>query len=317
MSDTVRLTYRELAERLGIEPDSARIKARRLAKSGRWKLIPGNHPGAASTVEVPVADLVRGGAPGRPGADVQALEDHIKSLTARLELADRQADQLRADHAAELRRVRGELDRTRQDADRQDRLHREQRAEVEHLLKALVERVEADQARLIEERDHLRAELQKALTEADHAKSDQIRMGQDVAGMFNELKALVERHADHAAELEQVRDELDRARQDAGLWREEADREHARTANMQTDAEHAEHELARLQAALVATADRPVSSARHRNAPCFSGARTWSTGHCRDCVPAAGSRRHERPGGAGCAQLCSRTERRDHPGWHR
>jgi hypothetical protein len=26
MTDTVRLTYRELAERLGIEPDSARIK---------------------------------------------------------------------------------------------------------------------------------------------------------------------------------------------------------------------------------------------------------------------------------------------------
>jgi hypothetical protein len=70
MSDTVRLTYRELAERLGIEPDSARIKARRLAKSGRWKLIPGNHPGAASTVEVPAADLVREGVPGRtpPGA---------------------------------------------------------------------------------------------------------------------------------------------------------------------------------------------------------------------------------------------------------
>src|SRR5690349_16873856 len=67
-----------------------------------------------------------------------------------------------------------------------------------------------------------------------------------------------------------------------GLWREEADREHARTANMQTNAEHTEHELARLQAeleqarrtgkgaaALVATADRAVSSARHRNAPCF------------------------------------------------
>jgi hypothetical protein len=70
-------------------------------------------------------------------------------------MADRQNDQLRTDHAAELERIRNELERTRQDAERQDRLHREQRVEVEHLLKALVERVEADQARLIEERDHL------------------------------------------------------------------------------------------------------------------------------------------------------------------
>jgi chromosome segregation ATPase len=181
---------------------------------------------------------------------VQALEDHIKSLTARLEVADRQTDQLRADHAAELERLRNELDRTRQDADRQDRQHREQRAEVEHLLKALVERVEADQARLIEERDHLRDELKEARAEADHAKSDQVRMAQDVAGMFNELRALTDRHAVHATELEQVQDELDRARQDAGLWREEADRERARIANLQADTEHTEREMVRLRTEL-------------------------------------------------------------------
>jgi len=55
--------------------------------------------------------------------------------------------------------------------------------------------------------------------------------------------------ADHA-DLEQVRDELDRARQDAGLWREEADRERVRIANLQADAEHIEQEMARLQAEL-------------------------------------------------------------------
>src|SRR3954463_14532423 len=54
----------------------------------------------------------------------------------------------------------------------------------------------------------------------------------------------------HAVDLEQVRDELDRARQDAGLWREEADRERARIANLQADAEHTERETARLQAEL-------------------------------------------------------------------
>jgi chromosome segregation ATPase len=183
---------------------------------------------------------------------VQALEDHIKSLTARLEIADRQVDQLRADHAAELERVHGELDRARQDADSQDRLHREQRAEVEHLLKALVERVEADQARLIEERDAAQAEAQEARAEAGHAKADQVRMARDVAGMFDELRGLVERqaslHTDHAAELKGIRDELEQARQDAGLWREEADRKRAGIANLQADAEHTERDMARLKA---------------------------------------------------------------------
>jgi chromosome segregation ATPase len=151
-------------------------------------------------------------------------------------MADRQNDQLRTDHAAELERIRDEFERTRQDA---DRLHREQWAEMEHLLKALVERVQADQARLIgliEERNHLRDDLQETRAEADHAKSDQVRMAQDVAGMLDELRALTDRHADHAIELERVRDQLDRARQDAGLWREEADRERARIANLQADA---------------------------------------------------------------------------------
>jgi DNA repair exonuclease SbcCD ATPase subunit len=119
--------------------------------------------------------------------------------------------------------------------------------DLARLLKALMERVEADQARLIEERDHLRDDLQEARAEADHAKSDQVRMAQDVAGMFDELRTLTEKHADHAAELEQVRDELERSRQDAGLWREETDRERARIANLQADAEHTEREMTRLQ----------------------------------------------------------------------
>jgi chromosome segregation ATPase len=107
-------------------------------------------------------------------------------------------------------------------------------------------------------------------------------MARDVATMFDELKALADRHAelhadrarlqaelesersglararqdadrqltDHAADLERVRDELESARQDAGLWREEADRERARIANLQADAEHTERELARLRVEL-------------------------------------------------------------------
>jgi chromosome segregation ATPase len=137
------------------------------------------------------------------------------------------------------------------------RLMAEQRADHQVALDLLraahlaeLERVAADQARQIEERAQLQDQLQEALAEVDHAKSDQIRMAQDVAGMFNELRALTDRHADHATELERVRDELDRARQDAGLWREETDRERARIANLQADTEHIEREMARLKAEL-------------------------------------------------------------------
>jgi peptidoglycan hydrolase CwlO-like protein len=69
--------------------------------------------------------------------------------------------------------------------------------------------------------------------------------------MFDELRGLVERqaslHTDHAAELKGIRDELEQARQDAGLWREKADHERARIANLQADAEHTEREMARLR----------------------------------------------------------------------
>src|SRR4051794_32219865 len=138
-------------------------------------------------------------------------------------------------------------------------------------LRAELEQMEV---RLIEERGQIQDELQEARAEADHAKSDQVRMAQDVAGMFDELRTLTEKHAElHAdrarleaelerarqdadrqradhADLERVRDELDRTCQDAGLWREEADRERARVANMQADAEHIERDMARLQAEL-------------------------------------------------------------------
>jgi len=53
MSDTIPLTYRELAERLGLSPDSARIKAKRR----KWQTIPGNHPSDPARVLVPVEFL--------------------------------------------------------------------------------------------------------------------------------------------------------------------------------------------------------------------------------------------------------------------
>jgi hypothetical protein len=56
-SDTERFSYRELAERLGISPDAARMKAKRKIKAGMWRLIPGNHPSDRVTVEIPANDL--------------------------------------------------------------------------------------------------------------------------------------------------------------------------------------------------------------------------------------------------------------------
>jgi hypothetical protein len=56
-SDTELFSYRELAERLGISPDAARMKAKRRIKAGAWRLIPGNHPSDRVTVEIPVNDL--------------------------------------------------------------------------------------------------------------------------------------------------------------------------------------------------------------------------------------------------------------------
>lgn len=55
--DLEKLTYRGLAERLGISPDAARMKAKRKAKTGGWRIIPGNHPNDAVLVEVPTAEL--------------------------------------------------------------------------------------------------------------------------------------------------------------------------------------------------------------------------------------------------------------------
>lgn len=55
--DLAKLSYRDLAERLGISADAARMKAKRKAKAGLWRIIPGNHPSDKVMVELPAADL--------------------------------------------------------------------------------------------------------------------------------------------------------------------------------------------------------------------------------------------------------------------
>lgn len=62
----VTVSYRELAERLGTSPDAARMKAKRKAKLGLWRIIPGNHPSDRVMVEIPEHDLNK---PERVGGD--------------------------------------------------------------------------------------------------------------------------------------------------------------------------------------------------------------------------------------------------------
>jgi DNA-binding Lrp family transcriptional regulator len=87
-SDIERLSYRELADRLGISPDAARMKAKRKIKAGLWRLIPGNHPSDRVTVEIPESDLgvqaSRGGTV-RPAQKPEQIPEHApNNITERL-----------------------------------------------------------------------------------------------------------------------------------------------------------------------------------------------------------------------------------------
>src|SRR4051795_1923332 len=199
----LNLTYEELGERLGITRNAARV----LAQRRKWHRYTSQDDGKAR-VRVPaeaITDLTNRRATARA--------EHVRPSeppTVRPDGDGVRPAVLPDSRLADMLRLL--LDRvTADEAARRDE----------------VARLRQDQERLAEERDRLRDELQEVRAEADHAKSDQVRMAQDVAGMFDELRALTDRHADHAIELERVRDQLDRARQDAGLWREEADRERA------------------------------------------------------------------------------------------
>jgi uncharacterized small protein (DUF1192 family) len=64
--ELIQLGYRELADRLGISPDAARMKAKRAAKTGRWRIIQGNHPSDRVLVEIPASEL---NAPERVGRE--------------------------------------------------------------------------------------------------------------------------------------------------------------------------------------------------------------------------------------------------------
>ena len=55
--ELLHLTYKQLAERIGVSVDAARMKAKRENKKGRWQIIAGNHPSDKVTVIIPEIDL--------------------------------------------------------------------------------------------------------------------------------------------------------------------------------------------------------------------------------------------------------------------
>jgi hypothetical protein len=97
----VTATYREIAERFGIGIEGARIKTKRRAAKGLWRIIPGNHPQDIIRVEIPEeewnspqrspAHTPNDGAPTplpqqeterKDTNDIEALVELISQLTA-------------------------------------------------------------------------------------------------------------------------------------------------------------------------------------------------------------------------------------------
>jgi chromosome segregation ATPase len=177
MSDGEWLTYTEAAKRLGTTPDAIRQRVKR----GQMKASRGNDGRPRVWSDVRLTEHMTEHSPDSPkraeseqtehSGRVKALEDHIETLKADLAEVRQERERDRADHAASLERL---------------------------------------ETRLIEERAQLQDQLQEALAEADHAKSDQVRMARDVSMMFDELKALADKHAALHADRARLQAELER-----------------------------------------------------------------------------------------------------------
>jgi chromosome segregation ATPase len=212
----LNLTYDELAERLGITRNAARV----LAQRRKWHRYTSQDDGRAR-VRVPEDELERQDARrGGMSAEHEPLHD------------------VRQD-AGEIEALKAHVQTMRELLERQDAAHA-----------AELERIRDDQARMVEERTQLQDALQDARAEADHAKSDQVRMARDVANMFDELRALADRqaelHADRArlqAELESTRARIiDLQAESAQVRKEVADeRVHSGTLVNQFERVHREH----------------------------------------------------------------------------
>lgn len=199
VTELVQVTYREIAERFGIGIEGARIKAKRRAAKGEWRLIPGNHPQDIVRVEMP-ADEFRLGAikplrvaphdtadglptPASPQEpqrrdtnDLEALVEIVSQLTAQ--------SQSMTERLIEAERMRAEAQRDTAIAQTELKVIEERVAvlQEQHLseLIALRERMAAETEQLgkiVEDAGVRERELHSRLTEAEasiavmHARS--------------------------------------------------------------------------------------------------------------------------------------------------
>ncbi|WP_311276861.1 hypothetical protein [Methylobacterium sp. WCS2018Hpa-22] len=198
-AELIQVTYREIAESFGIGIEGARIKAKRRAAKGEWRLIPGNHPQDIVRVEMPAEELRAGpikpqrSPPNNPADrdptlppqhetqrkdtnDLEALVAVISQLTLQ--------SQAMTDRLIEAERTRAEAQRDTAIAQTELRAIEERLATLQeqHLteLMDLRERMaaETDQAgRTVEDAKVRERELQARLDEAEgslaamHARS--------------------------------------------------------------------------------------------------------------------------------------------------
>jgi hypothetical protein len=184
MTEPVRMLLADAARLLGTTPDALRKKVKRgqmlAVRDNAGRLLvwvdPPAEPGQVSSRPAVVQARQAGQVDGLASQEstlVQSLRDHIETLKAQLAETRQERERDRADHAAELERI---------------------------------------EKRLIEERDATRDEAQEARADADYAKADQVRMARSVATMFDELKALADRHAELHADRARLQVELEQAR---------------------------------------------------------------------------------------------------------
>jgi hypothetical protein len=188
------MTYAEAAERLGISVEGVRLKVKRDQKLGKDAKLRVRRDNSGRVLLAWDEALL--GQRGSPRV-AQHVDGDVGSVgspdTGTIEVLTKLLAQQHADHVAALAQQR---------ADHRDDL---EQLRADHA--AELERVETQ---LIEERAQLQDALQEARAEADHAKTDQIRMTRDVATMFDELKALADRHAELHTDRARLQADVDR-----------------------------------------------------------------------------------------------------------
>ncbi|WP_126174616.1 hypothetical protein [Altericroceibacterium xinjiangense] len=170
--ETIQLGYRELAERLGISADAARMKAKRAAKRGRWRIIPGNHPSDRVLVELPLADLnvperVGGDAPKRPKGERQGGEQQPERATDPLMLDMVQTLRDASAHIAHLTEQMGD----EKDAHRQTATELGEAKTRAAMLSREVERLQIERADLEARIDDGRGSLEWAAAEIERLET--------------------------------------------------------------------------------------------------------------------------------------------------